>query len=78
MKKIILALLIMIVIGLAAIDASLLIRRRLISRTSQNLPVEVKQPATDKCQTPPGYTPEEWQDHISHHPDQYRECLTAK
>ncbi len=30
----------------------------------------------DKCATPPGYTDEEWKDHMSHHPDRYKECLT--
>ena len=30
----------------------------------------------DKCKTPEGYTDKEWKDHISHHPDRYRECLT--
>jgi len=27
------------------------------------------------CQTPPGYTDEEWLEHMGHHPDQYQECL---
>ncbi len=30
----------------------------------------------DKCQTPPGYTEAEWQEHMSHHPDLYAECFT--
>ncbi|GEM_PF-3552859 len=30
---------------------------------------------TDKCQTPPGYTDEEWLEHMNHHPDRYAECL---
>ncbi len=30
----------------------------------------------DKCQTPPGYTDQEWTEHMSHHPDQYQECFT--
>jgi hypothetical protein len=29
----------------------------------------------DKCATPPGYTDEQWKQHMSHHPDRYRECL---
>ena len=29
----------------------------------------------DACQTPPGYTDEEWREHWSHHPDQFAECL---
>ena len=30
----------------------------------------------DKCQTPPGYSDQEWKEHMSHHPDRYKECLT--
>ncbi|OGF19381.1 hypothetical protein A3I35_01075 [Candidatus Falkowbacteria bacterium RIFCSPLOWO2_02_FULL_45_15] len=30
----------------------------------------------DKCQTPPGYTESDWQEHLSHHPDLYAECFT--
>jgi len=29
----------------------------------------------DKCQTPAGYTDEEWLEHMGHHPDRYVECL---
>ena len=34
------------------------------------------QDPTDKCKTPPGYTDESWKDHMSHHPDKYKECLS--
>lgn len=27
------------------------------------------------CQPPPGYTEADWRTHMSHHPDQYRQCL---
>ena len=30
----------------------------------------------DKCKTPPGYTDQQWEEHMSHHPDRYKECLT--
>lgn len=30
----------------------------------------------DKCSVKPGYTEESWRDHMSHHPDIYRECLS--
>lgn len=30
----------------------------------------------DKCATPEGYTDEEWKEHMGHHPDRYKECLT--
>ncbi|MBS3079987.1 hypothetical protein J4221_00790 [Candidatus Pacearchaeota archaeon] len=29
----------------------------------------------DKCQAPPGQTEEEWREHMSHHPDLYKQCL---
>lgn len=34
------------------------------------------QDALDKCKTPSGYTDESWRQHMSHHPDMYKECLT--
>ena len=30
----------------------------------------------DKCSPGPGYTEESWKEHMSHHPNIYRECLT--
>lgn len=29
----------------------------------------------DKCSPAPGYTEESWREHMSHHPDIYKECL---
>ena len=29
----------------------------------------------NKCETPENYTDKEWREHMSHHPDQYKECL---
>ncbi len=29
----------------------------------------------DICKIQPGYTEESWRDHISHHPNIYKECL---
>ncbi len=29
----------------------------------------------DKCTPQPGYTEEEWIEHMGHHPDIYAECL---
>ena len=29
----------------------------------------------DKCSPPEGKTLEEWEEHMSHHPDIYKECL---
>ena len=30
----------------------------------------------DKCKPQPGYTEESWREHMGHHPDAYKECLT--
>lgn len=30
----------------------------------------------DKCKPEPGYTEESWREHMSHHPNIYRECLS--
>lgn len=30
---------------------------------------------TDPCSPPAGYTEESWREHMSHHPDQYQQCL---
>ena len=30
----------------------------------------------EKCKPAPGYTEESWREHMSHHPDIYKECLT--
>ena len=30
----------------------------------------------DKCKPASGYTKESWQEHMSHHPGIYKECLT--
>ena len=32
--------------------------------------------ALDKCKPEPGYTEQEWREHMSHHPNIYRECLS--
>lgn len=29
----------------------------------------------DKCIAPPGQTQEEWEEHMSHHPNVYKDCL---
>ncbi len=31
--------------------------------------------ATDPCATPEGYSDEAWIEHMSHHPDNYNDCL---
>ena len=34
--------------------------------------------ANDICSPEPGYTEEEWREHMSHHPNQFSECLDIK
>ena len=31
---------------------------------------------SEKCKPAPGYTEESWREHMSHHPNIYKECLT--
>jgi len=44
--------------------------------SDQNYNKLVSAELQDKCQTPPGYTDAEWKEHMGHHPDRYKECLT--
>lgn len=30
----------------------------------------------DKCKPAQGYSEQEWEEHMGHHPDIYKECLT--
>ena len=30
---------------------------------------------SEKCKPQPGYTEQEWKEHMGHHPDIYKECL---
>jgi len=32
--------------------------------------------SSDICATPLGYTDEQWKEHMSHHPDRYKQCLS--
>ena len=33
---------------------------------------------SDKCATPPGYSDEQWREHMGHHPDRYADCLNGE
>ncbi len=37
---------------------------------------DVGKTGADKCQAPKGYSDQEWKEHMGHHPDIYKECLT--
>ncbi|MDP3900591.1 MAG: rhodanese-like domain-containing protein [bacterium] len=52
--------------------------KSLIASTAENFNQAVQTELSDKCQTPEGYTNEEWQEHMSHHPDRYQECFIGK
>jgi len=47
-----------------------------VLNTPENYQLAVNAELPDKCQTPEGYTDDEWQEHMSHHPDRYRECFS--
>lgn len=45
--------------------------------TTQEYAQALESELPDKCATPEGYSDAEWQEHMSHHPDRYRECFTG-
>lgn len=47
-----------------------------IKNTPENFNKAIQAELSDKCQTPEGYTDKDWYEHMSHHPDRYKECLT--
>jgi len=49
----------------------------LMTNTPANFQQAVQAELADECQTPEGYTDEEWQEHMSHHPDRYQDCLQS-
>lgn len=49
-----------------------------IENNSSNYRQALSAELSDKCQTPGGYTDQAWQEHMSHHPDRYKECLTVE
>ena len=46
-----------------------------LQNTPANFAQAVESELADKCATPADYTDEEWQEHMSHHPDRYQECF---
>jgi len=48
-----------------------------IKNTPENFAAFKAAELPDKCLTPPGYSDEEWREHMSHHPDQYGGCFTT-
>lgn len=46
-----------------------------LEKNEDNFARAVASEQIDKCKTPEGYTREGWLEHMSHHPDRYKECL---
>lgn len=67
----------MIMVGVLLIAVSMLTVSTAppIQNTPQNFQAFVSAELDDECATPEGYTDEEWQQHMSHHPDRYSNCL---
>ncbi len=49
----------------------------MIENTKQNYDRALQSELEDKCAVPDDYTEEEWLQHMSHHPDRYKECLNS-
>lgn len=49
-----------------------------VENTSENFDKAVQAELPDICQTPQGYTDEQWREHMSHHPERYQECFTPQ
>ena len=62
-----------IIIAIVAIGAVLYAYTQ--TRYEQNYQKALSAEQADICATPPGYTDEQWYDHMSHHPDRYAQCL---
>ncbi|MBI5065166.1 hypothetical protein HZA97_02915 [Candidatus Woesearchaeota archaeon] len=45
------------------------------SNKTVNQPLLGAAELSSKCTAPPGYSQEQWTEHMGHHPDQYAECL---
>lgn len=67
-KEMINIILVLVIISIASVITILVINyyRFMSSENPSNI-----------CQTPAGYTDEQWKTHMSHHPDRYAQCLTT-
>jgi len=63
------------IILIIAIILALLILAVLIFPKTNPITKIFKSSDSDKCKTPEGYTEQEWKEHMSHHPDLYKDCL---
>ncbi|MBI2530054.1 MAG: hypothetical protein HYW05_02845 [Candidatus Diapherotrites archaeon] len=46
----------------------------IISQQNYQKAVSAENPE-DICKAPAGYTQEQWEEHMGHHPDRYAQCL---
>ena len=46
-----------------------------LENNQQNFEQYTAAELSDKCAVPPGQDPEQWKQHLGHHPDLYAECL---
>ena len=76
--KLIIALLVIALIGggiLAVFSISNVLNSGLENNASNYAELVSKQNPNDICAVPPGTDPQEWREHLSHHPEQYAQCL---
>lgn len=72
-KIIYLALLIFVLLALIY-SISTLFSTGMVVRNEENYEKFVANELEDKCKTPPGYSNEQWKEHMSHHPERYVGC----
>lgn len=47
-----------------------------VEKTNENFnKLKAAENPSDKCAAPEGYTQDEWEQHMSHHPELYPECF---
>ncbi len=78
MNTLTLGLVVLLVLGFALLGYavfSLTAPSPVLENNAQNYQQFISSELSDKCKTPSGYTDEQWQEHLGHHPDRYAECL---
>ncbi len=78
MKYIIIILVVFASLGLIWSAVSFINSNKLENKVSDSVDdytQAVNSEASDICQTPTGYSNEEWLEHMSHHPDRYKDCF---
>ena len=76
--KLIIALLVIALISggiLVVLSMSNFFSPRLENNASNYTALASKQDPNDICAVAPGTDPQQWKEHLGHHPDQYAQCL---